>query len=121
MNSYQAARHFHVPRGTVAYRIYKKQWNICWILHMELHLYYLFKDLDCKEQMWIFFFIKFEKVIFELFLILTKKERKYFLLRVYRSLISVQSKVNCSRGNAKSQCSLISSHLPRLHHFYSHF
>jgi DNA-directed RNA polymerase specialized sigma24 family protein len=25
MNSYQAARHFHVPRGTVAYRIYKKQ------------------------------------------------------------------------------------------------
>lgn len=24
MNSYQAARHFHVPRGTVAYRIYKK-------------------------------------------------------------------------------------------------
>ena len=29
-----------------------------------------------------FFYIKFEKVIFELFLILTKKERKYFLLRV---------------------------------------
>lgn len=60
------------------------------IKNSETYVEYSIWDYICitYSRIWIaranvnFFYIKFEKVIFELFLILTKKERKFFLLRV---------------------------------------